>query len=486
MKRAALRRVFYLRLGVAGLSLACVCALAEDSLLTTTEGSLLRTAEGSSLLFTYKPLRALAEGSLLTTTEGSLLTTAEGSSIEDGVTTISSTKDSATKTSTPKTSGTKSTFTHTRLRGYVKSFVVLQQAERNPALPLAATSQSQNSVRLMLDGAKHQGAWQVHYELSPVFLSRSAHANLPTFSAVSDRYRLSDLEASLTDETTEKHQLYQNLDRFNYQHRFASGDLTLGRQAVSFGLARIINPTDVFLPFDVRTFNQEYRKGVDALRFQAPLGDLGEADFGIVLGDAAQAETSAAFLQLRGNLSGKDLEFSLLEFAQQRLVGAGLQTALGNFGFWFEAARVTGDATYTRLSTGIDYAFTEHSFGMLEYHRNGAGSKDAADYAGLFNTTPYQRGGVFLLGRDYLIPVFSLQVSPLWNLALQSIINLNDASVFLTLSAEYNLAEDLYMDFGYYRFSGDELRLDADDSPAFQSEYGSNPDTAYISLRFYF
>ena len=432
MKCAALSGVLYLRPAVAGLSLVCACALAESSF----------------------------------------------------------TQDSAIETSVAETSvaetSAQSTFTHTTLRGYVKSFVVAQQAARNPVLPLAATSQSQNSVRLMLDGTKEQGAWEVHYELSPVFLSRSAHANLPTFSAVSDRYRLSDLESSLTDDATEKHQIYQNLDRFNYQHRFASGDLTLGRQAVSFGLARIINPTDVFLPFDVRTFNQEYRKGVDAIRFQAPFGDLGETDFGIVLGDDARAETSAVFLQLRGNISGKDLEFALLEFAQQRLVGAGIQTALGHFGFWFEVARVTGDATYTRLSTGIDYAFTEHTFGLVEYHRNGAGSKDAADYAGLFNTTPYQRGGVFLLGRDYLIPVFSIQVSPLWNLAMQSIINLNDDSLFLTFSAEYNLAEDLYMDFGYYRFSGDELLLNADDSPAFQSEYGSNPDTAYLSLRFYF
>ncbi len=375
---------------------------------------------------------------------------------------------------------------NSKITGYIKSFVVAQPEVSNPAIQLPGSRQSQNSVRLMLDGSEQQGAWQLHYELSPVFLSRSVHADLPTFSVVSDRYRLSDLESSLTDDTTEKHQIYQNLDRLNYQHRFASGDLTLGRQAISFGMARIINPTDVFLPFDARTFNQEYRKGVDAIRFQAPLGNLGETDFGIVLGNDARAETSAAFLQLRGNVRGKDLQFALIEFAKQRLVGAGIQTAIGDFGFWFEIASVAGDESYTRLSTGMDYAFTEHTFGMLEYHRNGAGSKRATDYAGLFNSTPYQLGGVFLLGRDYLIPVFTMRVSPLWNLAAQSIINLNDDSVFLALSAEYNLAENFYMDFGYYRFSGDDIALGTNNSPQFQSEYGSNPDTAYISLRFYF
>ena len=136
---------------------------------------------------------------------------------------------------------------------------------------------------------------------------------------------------------------------------------------------------------------------------------------------------------------------------------------------------------------GMDYAFTENIFGMVEYHYNGAGSTNPADYRARFDTTPYQRGGVFLLGRDYLMPSLTTRLSPLWNLATQAIINLHDHSAFLAITAEYNLADDLYMDFGYYNFLGDDLGQATDNTtPEFQSEYGLNPDTAYLSLRYYF
>ena len=118
--------------------------------------------------------------------------------------------------------------------------------------------------------------------------SKSLAAEIPTFNVVGDNYRLTDLDTNLLDNDN-KNPLYQNLDRLNFQVQMDAGDLTIGRQAISFGSARIINPTDIFLPFDVRTFNTEYRNGVDALRFQRPWGDLGEIDIGIVLGKDAKS-----------------------------------------------------------------------------------------------------------------------------------------------------------------------------------------------------
>jgi hypothetical protein len=371
------------------------------------------------------------------------------------------------------------------ITGYAKSFAVVQDELDNPFIAADKIYQSQNSFRLMLEGFGERTVWQIHYELSPVFVSRELGLDLPTFNVVGDSYRLTDIETSLSNDSA-KNQVYQNLDRFNVQFQFDAGDLTIGRQAISFGSARIINPTDVFLPFDVRTFNTEYRTGVDAVRFQRPVGELGEIDFGIVLGDDAERDTSAAFLQLRGNVNGKDLHFAVMEYADQSLVGVGLQSALGNFGFWFEAASVTGDEDYVRASTGLDYAFTENTFAQIEYHYNGAGSSDAEDYLLNAETLPYQRGGVFLFGRDYLIPSFSIQLSPLWVASSMAIVNLSDNSAFISVSAEYNIAEDFYMDFGWYHFIGDDLEIDKNGLPNFESEYGLNPDMFYTSIRYYF
>ena len=214
--------------------------------------------------------------------------------------------------------------------------------------------------------------------------------------------------------------------------------------------------------------------------------ELGEIDIGIVLGDGADSETSAAFIQLRTNHNGKDFHFALIEFAEQTLTSFGLQSAIGDFGFWLETAYVNGEEDYVRFSTGMDYSFSLNTFGQIEYHYNGAGSDDPDDYLQKLNTIPYQRGGVFLLGEDYLIPSFTVVLSPLWSVAALAIYNLSDDSAFASISAEYNIADDFYMDFGYYHFTGDDLDVSPVGLPQFQSEYGPNPDTIYLSIRYYF
>jgi len=392
---------------------------------------------------------------------------------------------------------TFSTASDSNFAGYIKSFAVAQDGINTSFFNLQETYQLQNSVRLMWEKFSENGhtsagrtsagrtVWQVHYELSPVLLSRRQPVDSSTFTIVGDSYRLTDLQNSLSDET-DKNQVYQNLDRFNVQWQFPQGDLTIGRQAISFGSARIINPTDIFLPFNVQTFNQEYRTGVDAVRYQAPLGELGEFDIGLVLGEDSKPKNSAAFMQLRGNVDGKDLQFTFTRFSEQTMVGAGIQTALGDYGFWFELASVNGETDYIRTSVGLDYAFTENSFAMIEYHHNGAGSDEADEYLTLLTTLPYQRGGVFLLGQDYVIPSFSVRVSALWGLRAQAIYNLSDDSAFFSLSTEYNVAENFYMDLGFYHFFGDEITILAPGTPVLRSEYGTNPDVVYASLRFYF
>ena len=371
------------------------------------------------------------------------------------------------------------------LTGYAKSFAVAQDEIDNDVIMANEIYQSQNSLRLMWEGFSERIVWQLHYELSPVMVSNELNAAIPTFNVVGDSYRLTDIDPRLLSEDN-KHQIYQNLDRFNVQIQMDAGDLTLGRQAISFGSARIINPTDIFLPFDVRTFNTEYRTGVDAVRFQRPWGELGEIDFGLVLGDDADPENSAAFVQLRTNAAGVDYHLAVMRFSKQDLLGFGVQSAIGGMGFWFEAAGVWGDEDYTRLSIGLDYAFSENTFGQIEYHYNGAGSDDPENYLANLQTLPYQRGGVFLSGEHYLMPSFTLQLSPLWFVAAQAIINLSDHSAFGSISAEYNIAEDFYMDFGYYHFMGDDLTVNRMGLPEFGSEYGPNPNTLYMSIRYYF
>ena len=77
-------------------------------------------------------------------------------------------------------------------------------------------------------------------------------------------------------------------------------------------------------------------------------------------------------IQAKTNVSGMDISTALIRFADANLVGAGIESALGDFGFWLEGAQVTDQDRYSRWSTGVDYAFTESLVGMIEYHFNEA------------------------------------------------------------------------------------------------------------------
>lgn len=345
------------------------------------------------------------------------------------------------------------------------------------------TYHSQNSARFMLEGFGDTLNWQIHYELSPVFNSVGDVIDNKTLGRGSGTWRLTDIKTDL-HKGDNKNTIIQNLDRFNVQWRLARGDITFGRQPISFGAARSVNPTDVFLPFDVRVFSQEYRVGVDALRYQTPLGDLGEFDAGFIWGE--DSESSAAFVQLKVNTRGNDLSIVALDFGKQRLLGAGIQRALGGFGFWLEGAYASGDQSYWRATTGVDYAFTEKITGMIEYHYNDAGNLEPRRYRSTARTAAYTRGGVYLLAKRYVMPSVSVSISPIWTLTLQSVVNLDDNSAFSSIIAEFNFGENLYSDFGIYLNTGEELDLLGGKFPRVNSEFGSLPSLGFASVRYYF
>ena len=81
------------------------------------------------------------------------------------------------------------------------------------------------------------------------------------------------------------------------------------------------------------------------------------------------------------------------------------------------------------------------------------------DPSDLLGDTAYTAGGVFLLGKNYLIPSISWQVNTLLGLSFQTAANLDDDSVFVSINGDYSLSDNLYMGMGYYHFAGDELKF---------------------------
>ena len=386
--------------------------------------------------------------------------------------------------------------------GYIKSYLLLQdeiEFEIPPlVIPQAFDSgyQSQNSVRLMASWfTESSGNVEIHYELLPIYYSNTSLVGNTggigsTLSTGSSVYRYKDLDVEFEQYGNHIVAL-QNLDRLNYQYSNEQGDFTIGRQVVSFGSSRFINPTDIFIPFNIQTLNQEYRVGIDAVRYQAALGDFSVLDVGLIIGEDANKENNAAFIRNKNSVNGNDFEVMVIYLDNAWLAGGGLERAIGDFGFWFETAYMDVDDietnNYWRTSIGSDYALSQNIITSLEYHYNGAGSDNPAEYLQLLTQFPYQKAGVFLLGENYIIPAVSWIATPLITVVGSGFFNIDDQSIFINLSSEVSWTENLYSDFGMYLSYGDSLESQAAPqqiNPA--SEFGSYPLSLYASLRYYF
>lgn len=302
--------------------------------------------------------------------------------------------------------------------------------------------------------------------------------------------------------------LYQNLDRLYLTASAPSFDLFAGRQAIAWGSAHAINPTDIFAPFLYTEIDTEDRIGVDAARLRVPAGSLGEIDAGYVAGEDFEWKQSSAYLRGKFYAAKTDFSLLLIGFRENLLAGFDVTRAVSGAGAWCEAAyvwanalnsdeRVDDEKDYLRLSAGADCSFGAGVYTFLEYHYNGAGSNDPENCLAnsLSNPTAYRDGAVYLLGRHYIIPGVSWQVTPLTTLFIETMANLSDGSLLFAPYIEYNASENIYLSLGGYAAIGDNpeaitLRPPVGDNgamiPRFNSEFGAYPNQYYAFLRYYF
>jgi hypothetical protein len=395
------------------------------------------------------------------------------------------------------------------LSGYDKSFFNAffpaairfgNRSEREPALGSLS-----NRLRLQLD--YRPGKWfslQLAYDLTPEIVAERLRQGDPIFPAPDPgSYRWKDLPAALypgANAAAGTFSLRQNLDRLNFQIAFPWASLTVGRQVVAWGSARVISPTDVIAPFSFHELDVEDRRGVDAVRLRVPAGELQELDLGWISGSDGEAGRSAWYFRGRFNSWKTDWSLLLMSFRRHFLLGADMSRSLGGAGIWLEAAYVRnhldpGDPAatprgYFRASTGIEYFFSDRFSGFCEYHFNTAGAGTAQNYEADFSLPAYRDGAVYLLGRHYLCLGGIVHVHPLMPLSLLAIGNLGDRSLELSPTLEYNLSQNIYLSIGAYIGLGKKAQAAASisgpDSLLFHSEFGAYPDMVFTSFRVYF
>lgn len=323
---------------------------------------------------------------------------------------------------------------------------------------------------------------EVAYQLDGIVRDSRPLPASPVTRPVPQQYRVEDLDPNLVESDGDLF-LIQNLDRALITCSGDCADVNIGRQAIAFGSARIINPTDIITPFTFNTLDQEERIGVDAVRVTIPTGDLSEIDGGFIAGRHLSFRQNAVFLRRRIHVCESDINFLVIYFRENTLLGFDIERPLGQAGFWLEAAYTfahsfqTGirASNYGRLSTGVDYRFSDKLYGMLEYHYSSAGTRDPSHYATNVAQVAYTQGAVYLLGRHYLSPGMTYEITPLWLFSAHTMINVRDPSAYTTLILEHNFKEDLYFDWGLFFGAG---------RPP--TEFKLYANLLYFSVRYYF
>ena len=394
--------------------------------------------------------------------------------------------------------------------GYYKNFSVAYDFPdcKAPVTPPDQPMVGSVSNRIRLNGRLRLTDWltfSTAYDFAPRIQDPSLfHEQVFMVGIDPGGYRAVDLDERLypaLSDSVSSFAVLQNLDRAFLTVTAPRFDLYVGRQAIAWGYGHVINPTDVIAPYTYGELDTEDRVGVDAVRMRVPLGFMAEIDAGYVFGDEFEYSQSAFFLRGKFYAARTDWSVLLVGFRENLLAGLDFTRDVGGAGFWMEGAYVFVDALdkdgisrgpdYFRGSIGFDYSLGGGTYGFVEYHFNGAGSNRAESYFDNLSTTAYTEGSVYLMGKHYLAPGVSHQLTPLITAAGEALINLSDPSVFLAPNLEYNIAQDIYIAAGAYVGIGrrPEFIIAADPGSNrvdFRSEFGSYPDTYYSSFRIYF
>ncbi len=305
--------------------------------------------------------------------------------------------------------------------------------------------------------------------------------------------------------------IFHNLDRAQITVKTAPADVIIGRQAIAWGSARVLNPgtfdacsitSSYFLRRrdSFQELDTEERVGVDAVRIRAPLSALAELDAGYVFGSDFHFDQSAFFVRSKFYFAQTDVALLLLGFRENFLAGIDIARSIGGAGFWLEGAYVfagfgdgkaKGSANdYFRGTVGLDYSFSSRAYGFCEYHFSSASAGRPEEYLKNLSKPAFTDGAVYLMGRHYLAPGLTYQITPLITCASQALFNLGDQSLFFSPQLEYNIAQNIYVAAGAFFGLGKrpEIKIGSSANPAlqFHSELGGYPDIYFSSFRIYF
>ncbi|TNE92131.1 MAG: hypothetical protein EP330_02965 [Deltaproteobacteria bacterium] len=236
------------------------------------------------------------------------------------------------------------------------------------------------------------------------------------------------------------------VDRLYLDHYGEKVDVRIGRQALQWGSAYAVNPTDPF-PQVLVTEPWAPRAGINAGRITVPFGGVHKVQ--------AVLATDDLFTELRGagrlTFNALQTDWSVVGWGRHTnllsedgvydgLVGVDLRGTLG-VGWWLEGGLRLAEEKYGLLAVGVDYSFPVfQSFIVVgQYIYNGAGEPDPDNYDPLARfqmvmdpdaASALDPAAPFFLGQHYAMLVVNAGLTQDLSFTLASFQNLEDGSGF--------------------------------------------------------
>jgi len=302
------------------------------------------------------------------------------------------------------------------------------------------------------------------------------------------------LSATITDDPTVT--LRDTVDWASVAYTRGRATITVGRQPIAFGRAKLWSPMDLIAPFSLTEVDTEYRPGADALRVDLSGGDRLSMTFVGVVGELeddhdldATVTGSAVVGRIKYRLDHGELGTLVGDVRGDLVAGADLAWDTGAFDLYAEstltivtsrslASPLSGD-TVVKAAAGATFHPRSSLTVGPELLYSGSGAAHAIDYLTAVLSPRVAIGEQTTLGRYYAAAVADWQPHPLLHVVAASIANLRDPSALVSVAVSYSVAGNASAQLGGYFPLG---RRPA--SPVeLRSELGSYPVFGFLELK---
>jgi hypothetical protein len=375
------------------------------------------------------------------------------------------------------------------LSGYVQSVSGVQYLTfETPSFIEDTTGLNSEVIRLEWTG---QVTDKVHLELHNrlFFQVMSARGGLGTGSVVGlGASARPDRTVDLSSDILEERGLMldHDIDRAAATIYTDTADITLGRQGITWGRATLFPVADLWTRFSPFELDQTQKRGTDAVRVLAYPNYSTELDF--IVADKGSLDDLSGGARYAKTLDFGDVFVAGGKFWNEIIVMGGISATKGHFRGRLEAAGPydldASELDLPRATVGGDYIASDLQL-SLEYHFNGAGADDPADYAQQLQSEVFLRGESYFLGRHYVGGLISYAGFERTNLALSVISNVGDPSVIVAPSFRYILSDEADINLGAFQGIGAEPEI-VGVSPEINSEYGTYGGFVFTQLRVFY